>query len=291
MTQIDNFPSSRKYRMSPEDVLRLNSIEVLAASRYYTTCPQCSAKRKPIHQQLKCLGVTRPDPDRVFWGCNHCGWTGPGRPHTDRRINLPRPKLRPSAPEKRPNHPPTTTRTLYNYGEKLRKVKVVRPDGEKLFWWEHLKVKGSIWDKGPGPFDTQSLLYRIAVAKQMARLYHLPICIVEGEKDAECLLHHGFPATCNAHGASEPGRASKWYESHSLQLKDWGIAVFNDDDPQGVAHRDAILALSKGICRAICVVDQRTHFPGCHDIADWFRAGGDAATLRDFIEGAPVYGA
>jgi hypothetical protein len=44
--------------------------------RYYVICPQCSAKRKKAHQKLKVLGVT-VEIDKVFWGCNHCGWTGP----------------------------------------------------------------------------------------------------------------------------------------------------------------------------------------------------------------------
>src|SRR3954454_1494628 len=46
-----------------------------AIGRYYTTCPQCSLKRKPANQKLKCLGVTIGS-EGVKFGCNHCGWTG-----------------------------------------------------------------------------------------------------------------------------------------------------------------------------------------------------------------------
>jgi len=45
-----------------------------ASGRHYATCPQCSAKRKPANQKLKCLGVTI-DNEGVKFGCNHCGWT------------------------------------------------------------------------------------------------------------------------------------------------------------------------------------------------------------------------
>jgi hypothetical protein len=285
MSQLNTSHEFRKYKLSPNDVLALNKIEVQDKPRYYTTCPECSAKRKPIHQKLKCLGVSRPDPGRVYWGCNHCGWTGPGPQRMGRRTTPPRAK--PAPPE--PKIPiTTTTRTLYNYSDHLRKVKVVRPDGEKIIWWE-FKGPGGFWRKGTNGTNTERLLYRLTTAKKMARLFKLPICIVEGEKDVECLMHHGFPATCNAHGASEPHRASKWYQAHSDQLVGCDIAVFNDNDPAGLAHSEAICVASHRRARSIVVVDQATHFPGAKDITAWFKAGGDKDTLRDFIEGAPAY--
>jgi hypothetical protein len=59
------------------EILRDNSIILnsTACGRYYATCPECSAKRKPAHQKLKCLGVTI-DQQGVKLGCNHCTWTG-----------------------------------------------------------------------------------------------------------------------------------------------------------------------------------------------------------------------
>ncbi len=59
------------------DILRENRIDTKSAAsgRYYTTCPQCSAKRKPINQKQKCLGVTIGN-EGVNFGCNHCQWTG-----------------------------------------------------------------------------------------------------------------------------------------------------------------------------------------------------------------------
>jgi hypothetical protein len=46
-----------------------------ALGRCYTTCPECSHKRKQSNQKLKCLGVTI-DERGVQFGCNHCGLTG-----------------------------------------------------------------------------------------------------------------------------------------------------------------------------------------------------------------------
>jgi len=39
--------------------------------QHYTTCPQCSHKRKK--SSIKCLGVNA---DESVWHCNHCGWSG-----------------------------------------------------------------------------------------------------------------------------------------------------------------------------------------------------------------------
>jgi len=58
-------------------ILRENRIVTnsTAIGRYYTTCPQCSLKRKPANQKLKCLGVTITS-EGVSFGCNNCPWTG-----------------------------------------------------------------------------------------------------------------------------------------------------------------------------------------------------------------------
>jgi hypothetical protein len=63
--------------MTPQELLAANGIalESTAAGRYYTTCPQCSHKRKPAHKKLKCLGITI-NAEGVKWGCNHCDFKG-----------------------------------------------------------------------------------------------------------------------------------------------------------------------------------------------------------------------
>jgi uncharacterized protein YdaU (DUF1376 family) len=68
------------------EILSANRIAVRSTNegRYYTTCPECSHKRKASHRRLKCLGVTI-DREGVMWGCNHCGWKGGGRFHENSR--------------------------------------------------------------------------------------------------------------------------------------------------------------------------------------------------------------
>lgn len=281
MSDIYNLPASRKYRLHPETVLRLNSIEVRDASRYYTTCPQCSDKRKTFHQNLKCLGVTRPDDERVYWGCNHCGWTGPGRNANGQHVPY-HPKQIKSLVR---NHFAPSTRTLYNYTPSLRKVKVVNEHGRR-FWWEYKDRRGW-WNKGCGPYDTEPMLYRIVTARKIAQFYQLPICIVEGEKDVDALMHWAIPATCNAHGASQSGKKPKWLKVHSEQLVNWDIAIFNDNDDAGYAHANEVFRLSSDSAKSIRILDHAMHFEGTKDISDWIKAGGSKADLLDFIAGAP----
>ena len=75
-------PSSGVASMTPQDLLAKHNIHLAstAPGRYYTTCPQCSAKRSKAHQRNKVLGVT-VDANGAHWGCNHCGWTGPEKGH------------------------------------------------------------------------------------------------------------------------------------------------------------------------------------------------------------------
>src|SRR5262245_331322 len=69
--------SHRVHAKTASEILRENQIvtKSTAVGRYYTTCPQCSPKRKRAHQKLQCLGVTIGNEGLKF-GCNHCGWTG-----------------------------------------------------------------------------------------------------------------------------------------------------------------------------------------------------------------------
>src|SRR5258707_14557303 len=64
--------------MTGAQILAQNGIKLAteALGKHVTTCPRCSAKRKPAHRKLKVLGV-KIDEQGVCWRCNHCGWTGP----------------------------------------------------------------------------------------------------------------------------------------------------------------------------------------------------------------------
>ena len=168
------------------------TLKSYAPGRYYTTCPQCSKeRRKPGHKSAGRLGVTIEADGRVMWGCNHCSWTGPEKGSGGRRAG--------------------DDLVSYEYRDRdgivrFRKVRNL-PGREPRFWLQQPDGKGG-WKKGTKGVDT-SIIYH---ADEVARAIEAgrPMMVVEGEKDTDNLWRPDIPATCNAHGASEAGKAPKW---------------------------------------------------------------------------------
>ena len=120
------------------------------------------------------------------------------------------------------------------------------------------------------------------------------IACAEGEKDADSLWSLGIAATCNAHGASEPGKQAKWTKAHSEQLAGADIVVFNDNDAAGYKHAAATCTQSLGIARRVRRLDLGKHWPEIPkggDVSDWLSAGHTREELAALIETAPDYAA
>ena len=258
-----------------ENILHAHGIKlsIQGAGQYYSTCPQCSAKRSKAHQRTKCLGVKIEANGRVIWRCNHCDWSGPKKSErTDRKIV------------------PT-----YIYRDRdgvIRFGKVRNPPGAEIkCWFCHPDGKGG-WAGKLGGADA-SILYRIdevAAAIQAGQM----ICIVEGEKDTDNLWRLGIAGTCNAHGASEPGKKPKWTAAHAAQLPGADIVVINDNNSPGYAHADATCKSLVGVAKRVRRLDLKEHWPQIPeggDVSDWLAVGGDhtADRLRELIANAPAY--
>ena len=260
-------PSRRRSNELPQHVLSANGIRLpsYATGRRYTTCPQCSRERTTAaHRKAKALGAT-VDGDSVRWGCNHCGWTGPSKGNGSGE---------------------TEPFMSYVYRDKdgailFRKVRNT-PGREPQFFLQ--KWNGLGWEKGTSGVDT-SFLYRAdELAKAIAD--GLEIIAVEGEKDADNLWRLGFAATCNAHGASAPGKAPKWKKKHSDQLTGGAIVVLNDHDAPGAAQ--AVCKLSVGVAKSVRRLNLADHWPDIPrggDVSDWLDHGGGSqdklATLTE----------
>jgi hypothetical protein len=257
-----------------EELFQANHIALddFTPGRHYTICPQCSAQRGRAHQTLKCLGITIEADDAAFWGCNHCGWTGPRKGNGASGPGL----------------------TAYIYrdidGEpRFRKVRNLPGRAGPRFWLEQPDGQGG-WRKGTKGVDTGTL-YRIDEVA-MAIAEGGIVCVAEGEKDVDNLWRLGFAATTNAHGASEMGNAPKWTTKHSAQLKGAEIVVFNDNDAPGYEHADTTCRLSIGIAARVRRLDLKDHWPDIPkgaDISDWLAQGHGREELAALIDAALPY--
>jgi putative DNA primase/helicase len=260
--------------MTPQEVLNRHGVALgsYGPGQHYTTCPECSKDRKkPGHKANKCLSVLIGPGDKVVWNCHHCGWSGPPKGSGERT---------------RDEWPAFVYRDAGGV-ERFRKVR--RPP--KNFFIQHPDGKGG-WAKGAGGADL-TLIYRaneVADAIKAGR----EIAVVEGEKDADNCWRLDIPATCNAHGASEPGKAAKWKKAHSEQLAGGSIVIFNDNDAAGYAHADTICKLSIGVAKRVRRLDLKPHWPEIPkggDVSDWLAVGGEHTPerLRELIAAAPEF--
>jgi hypothetical protein len=258
--------------MTPEELFATNKIflQSTASGRYYTTCPRCSRDRHGgDHQKAKVLGVTI-DGNTVHWGCNHCGWKGPEKG---------------SNGGTREGGEFATTYDYRDAGGVPRFQKLRCPPGSKNRFFLRRPNGHGGWINGTKGVDT-TLLYRIDEVNEAIALGR-KVALVEGEKDVDNLWAIGIPATCNAHGASEPGKAPKWTRKHSEQLRGADIVVFNDNDAAGYEHAEATCRLSNGIAAHICRLDLAQHWPGMPkgaDVSDWFQLGHTREELDALIE-------
>lgn len=91
-----------------------------------------------------------------------------------------------------------------------------------------------------------------------------PVCVVEGEKDADNLSALGFVATSPPHGSNA------WNHNYSTHFIGRRVVVFADNDPPGEGHANCI----GGSMLAIRAASVRLVLPG----PDWpIPAGGDVS--------------
>jgi putative DNA primase/helicase len=242
------------------------------AGRHYTTCPKCSAARRGAHRDNAVLGVTIEADGGVRWGCNHCEWTGPekgaGNGH-DRELQA----------------------YVYRDADGVPRFRKVRnaPGRTPRFWLERADGRGG-WIKRTKDVNTR-IVYRADEVKKAIAEGRI-ICCVEGEKDADNLWALRIAATCNTHGASEPGKRPKWIKAHSDQLAGADIVVLGDNDSAGYEHADSTCKLSLGIAKRVRRLDLAKHWPEIPkggDISDWLARGHTREALEALIASAPDY--
>ena len=218
--------------------------------------------------------------DRV-WKCHGCGEEGT---LTDlaKRLNLERPAWH------RNNGLSATRQRVYKYSDAAGHVvfEVVRsePDRGKAYLQRHRDHSGKeIWML---PLAGRGLLYRLPQVLAAVTAGE-PVCVVEGEKDADRLSKLGFASTCNAMGAG------KWRAAHSKGIPAGAdVVIFPDYDRGGMRHVEQVIAslLKAETFNSVCVVDLgfETRARHGHDVSEWLDAdpARDAAAVQGLIAAA-----
>jgi hypothetical protein len=259
-------PTSRSYTV--EDVLPLLKHVTKRGDHYYFCCP--------VHEDRNpSASMRRGDDVEILFTC-HRGCT-----FEEFIAVLQNPETRRdhAAQTKSGPRPAYTTVATYRYtdaagelmAEKHRRVDEL---GRKSFFWT--------------PKGITAPLYRLHEIQGQAA-----VVIVEGEKDCDALwaLTPSIAATCSPHGASHDTSKPKWAAAYTRQLVDVGVnrvAVLADNDPAGLAHRDATAAA----CHAAGLTVLLPELPDLADggdVSDWLAAGGTRKGLAKILKAAPLY--
>ena len=178
----------------------------------------------------------------------------------------------PAAPPSRSNPPPCIVAT-YDYrdegGQLLFQVVRLDPKSFRQRRPDPAALDGWTW-KLEG---TRRVLYRLSEILA-AIAASAPVFVVEGERDVQSLVTHGFAATCN------PGGAGKWLDDYTATLRGADVVLVADKDEPGRRHVQLVAGKLHGTAKTLRIVEL-PDFNGqpVKDAADYFAAG---ATAEDF---------
>jgi AAA domain len=125
------------------------------------------------------------------------------------------------------------------------------------------------------------VLYKLPQLAE-ALMQRLPIIVVEGEKDADTLARHNFPATTN------PGGAGNWRSDYNEFLRGADVILVPDSDEPGRAHMQTVAGELNGVAKSVRILTLPA-LPDKGDVSDWLANGGSADKLRDLIASAPGF--
>lgn len=155
--------------------------------------------------------------------------------------------------------------------------------GEKTFWQRRPDSgsrSGWAWNLRELSEEQRLIPYRLPAVLSAVESGE-PIWVVEGEKDVEAMRRAGVTATCNAGGASNTAKRSKWTARHADYLRGAAVTVVQDKDAPGRAHGAAVAASLSGVAASVRLVEAKSG----KDAHDHLAAG---LGLGDFVEVEPV---
>lgn len=177
---------------------------------------------------------------------------------------------------------------VYNYydangGKRAEKVRY----DDKSFTWRHEDENGNIvWKKPQGV----CLLYNLPVLANYPK--DKPIYIVEGEKDADTLMHLQYPAVCTPDGAG-PG---KFLAEYVEWFRDRAVVIMGDNDDIGRQYEEEEACKIAPVAASVKVLDLCelwADMPEHGDISDYIAKFGDEAikNVETLAANTPVWSA
>lgn len=153
-------------------------------------------------------------------------------------------------------------------------IRKVRKAGKKFFIEG---LHGSAWLTGmnghkPELYNVCQVLTAVKQGKA--------IWLVEGEKDADCLISKKAVATTNFDGAG------KWQQRYTETLRGANVVIVADNDEPGIAHAKNVASQLKGSCKVKLVrakegKDAYDHFAFGHGIGDFVPLEDERPKLYD----------
>jgi putative DNA primase/helicase len=246
-------------RQTAAEILAKHGIAApTAPGQHSTTCPQCSAGRKPEHQKLKCLGV-KVDDVGVQWRCCHCDWNG-GEFY-----------------ERRSRSSPFVAEYIYQQANGTPYLKVCKTaaKGFPQFHWDVNQ-----WRKGK-PKGTK-IPYRLP--ELVAAAVDTTVYVCEGEKDADSAARIGLVATTASEGAS-----AKWKPELNRWFKDRRVVILVDADAPGRVHGQQVAKALHGVAASVRVVDLYPGENSGRDVSDWLAQDSAGVKLLAAVQDTPEW--
>jgi len=244
------------------------NIPSTASGEFYTTCPECSSKRKK--RKAKCLSVNI---EKGVWVCHHCSWSGGlgEKDYKPKYIHWQEPKYQKPKPAPRADLPSKVIKWFMDRGIseqtlidcKIGYGSVYMPQVEDFvnaiaFPYfrngEHINTK---WRDGSKNFRLETGAERILYGMDDIADAET-IIFVEGEADKLSLWEAGFKNAVSVPDGAPPPDADNysskfsWLEAaqEALQGKKYIIAV--DSDAPGKKLSDELSRrLGRGSCLSV----------------------------------------
>jgi len=181
----------------------------------------------------------------------------------------------PASPRKKAPATPETLAATYIYKD---------ADGEELFQVHRHEAAGYDKTFRQWAVDPETGA-KTPPSKAGVKLvpYNLPgildtdhVVLVEGEKDADCLISKGMVAS------TTPMGAGNWKAEYAQHFKGKHLAIIPDRDKPGQGYRDAIITDCLGVAASIRVVD----LSHGKDVSEYLDAGGTIEQVRAMIQAA-----